>query len=175
MILGERLNLIEVLPEALANTAAAMRMGNFKQAAQSHPDVIRAARDDVVNALGTAKSLYSALHWIYGRKALGLRFAAWLADHAPGAMIDMMALGMIYLRQVPNAAISSDDIRRSAIEARRVQLKSEQMNHLWLTDKSFQTVFSPDRIQRAFENQASLSKWNLEVDAVIKDRHLFKI
>jgi hypothetical protein len=56
-ILGIKLNLVDALPSALDNTAIALSIGNFAQAAEAPAEEIAKARDDARNALQMGRSL----------------------------------------------------------------------------------------------------------------------
>ena len=117
-ILGQGLNLLEVLPSALNFAAIAFSMGSFEQAADEPEEEIAQARNDAQNALTIGLSLYEAAKGIYGDQAFGLRFFAWFAKKAPDALIDGLILPMMRLRAIPGAILSSEKIAKLAIQAR---------------------------------------------------------
>jgi hypothetical protein len=106
--LEKKLNLIELLPSGLKKVSAAISMGSFEHVANVPAEEIVHARDDAMNSLAIALSLYEANRWIYGDGAFGLRLAAWIARKVPDVLVDTMTLLMFRLREVPDAIQPSD-------------------------------------------------------------------
>jgi hypothetical protein len=129
-VLGQKLDLIRVLPSALENASIAFSMGSFAQAADAPADEIFQARDDARNSLTIILSLYKTMSRIYGDQAFGLRFFAWFAERAPDATIDGLILPMMRLRAIPRAVMSSEKIAELAFQAEAVLATSERIERL---------------------------------------------
>jgi hypothetical protein len=168
-ILGQGLNLIEVLPSALNFAAIAFSMGSFEQAADEPEKEIAQARKDAQNALAIGLSLYEAAKGIYGDQAFGLRFFAWFAKKAPDALIDGLILPMMRLRAMPGAILSSEKIAQLAIQARAGREMYARIEQLRRGDPRFRKVFDPKRIRAAYADKISLKR--LEEDVrIARDR-----
>ena len=128
-ILGQGLNLIEVLPSALNYTAIAFSMGSFERAAAEPEEEIAQARNDAQNALTIGLSLYEAARGIYGDQAFASGFLPG-SEKAPDAQIDGLILPMMRLRAIPGAILSSDKIADLAIQALAVRDMSARIERL---------------------------------------------
>ena len=166
-ILGQQLNLIELLPSGLKDVSAAISMGNFERVANARAEEIARARDDAKNSLAIALHLYEAKRWIYGDGAFGLRLAAWIARKAPDVLFDMRTLLMFRLRQVPDAIRPSDEIAEMAKQARKVWLYSKRHEWYWRNDPRFKKILDPKRMKLAFGNAIELKRWQSELNAII--------
>jgi hypothetical protein len=122
-ILGKKLNLIELLPSGLKNVSAAISMGNFEHVANAPAPEIARARDDAMNGLSIALSLYEANRWIYGDGAFGLRLAAWIALKAPD----------VYATLRPFSCFACGRSRtRSSHQTRSLQWREKPATPVWL-------------------------------------------
>jgi hypothetical protein len=166
-ILGKKLNLIELLPSGLKNVSAAISMGNFEDVAIAPAEEIARARDDAMNGLAIALSLYDANRWIYGDGAFGLRLAAWIARKAPDVLLDTMILLMFRLREVPDAIKPSDAIAEMAEKARDACMASRRLEWHWRNDPRFSKILDPKRMKAAFADEIALKQWRSELNAII--------
>jgi hypothetical protein len=179
-VLGEKLNVIEVLPSGLKNAGIAFSIGNFTGAADAPAQEIAKARDDARNTFVIGWSLYDGLKWIYGEEAFGLRFVHWVVRKAPDALIDGLILGVLRLREVPNAIHSSEKIAEMAQEAQVFWRASKHHEWLWRNDPRFSEALNPKRIRTAFTDQITLKRWQEEVrrasmrqsNEILRDRSL---
>ena len=162
-ILGQGLNLIEVLPSALNYAAIAISMGSFERAADASEAEIAAARNDAQNALTIGLSLYEAAKAVYGDQAFGLRFFAWVAEKLPDDLMDGMILPMMRLRAIPGAILSSEKIAELSIQARAVREICARIEQLRQEDPRFREVFDPKRIRAAFADTISLKRLEKDV------------
>ncbi|MDB5595659.1 MAG: hypothetical protein JWM36_2620 [Hyphomicrobiales bacterium] len=164
-ILGEGLNLIEVLPPALRNIQTALSTSSFSEASQAAAADIASARADAVNGFQIALSMYEGLRWVYGDGAFGLRFINWIAQRAPDAVVDGMTLAMLRLRAVPDAILSSQQIAALALQAREMEILSKRIEGIWRNNPHFKEVFTPKRIRDAFADEFSMKRWIEAVNA----------
>ncbi|HZZ23518.1 MAG TPA: hypothetical protein VFE60_13505 [Roseiarcus sp.] len=167
-ILGQKLNLLRLLPTGLDNVSAAISMGHFAAVADAPAEEIAKARDDARNGVLMGFYLHEANRWIYGDGALGLRLLAWIARKAPDPMIDGMTLLMFRLRQVPNAMRPSDKIAEMAKQAREVCIASRKLEWLWLNDPRFSEILNPKRIKLAFADKIMLRLWQRELNLIVQ-------
>jgi hypothetical protein len=165
-ILGKKFNFIDVLPTALNNTAIALSMGSFAQAADAPAEEIAKARGDARNTFQIGLSLYEGLEWIYGPGAFGLRLFAWFARKALDDVIDGLVLGVLRLRAVPDAILPSEQIAEMAKQAKEVRYSSKRFEHLWREDPRYKQVLDPKRIRAAFADHIMLKLWQEEIRAV---------
>jgi hypothetical protein len=165
-VLGQKLNLIELLPSGLKNVSAAISMGNFDRVANASVEEIACAREDTKNSLAIGFYLYEAQHWIYGDGAFGLRLLAWIARKAPNALVETMTLLMFRLREVPDAILPSDKIAEMAWQARDVCIASQKLEWLWRNDPRFSEILDPKRIKAAFADEIALRRWQRELNAI---------
>jgi hypothetical protein len=166
-ILGQKLNLIELLPSGLKTVSAAISMGNFEHVANSPAEEIARARDDAKNSLAIALNLYEANRWIYGDGAFGLRLAAWIARKAPDVLLDTMILLMFRLREVPDAIKPSDAIAEMAEQARDACMASRRLEWHWRNDPRFSRILDPKRMKTAFADGIALKRWQSELNAIM--------
>jgi hypothetical protein len=166
-ILGQKFNLIDLLPSGLKNVSAAISTGNFERIANAPPAEIARARDDANNSLSIALHLYEANRWIYGDGAFGLRLAAWIARKAPDVLRDTMTLLMFRLREVPDAIKPSDEIAKIAVQARDVCILSKKHEWYWRNDPRFSEILHPKRMKKAFADETALKRWRHELNAII--------
>ena len=110
VILGRRLNLIQLLPSGLSDLSEAMCAGGFEAIASGPTDGLALACRDAMNGLAIGLYLYEAHRWIYGDGAIGLRLVAWIARKAPEGLLDGATLLMFRLRGVPGALRPSNQI-----------------------------------------------------------------
>ncbi len=166
-ILGDKLNLPQLLPTGLDNMSKAISMGHFAAIADAPAEEIARARDDARNGVLIGFYLYEANRWIYGDGAFGLRLLAWIARKAPDPMIDGMTLLMFRLRQVPDAILPSDKIAEMAKQARDVYIRSKAHEWFWRNDPRFSEILDPKRIKSARADEIALNRWRRELDAII--------
>jgi|GEM_PF-3361840 len=152
-VFDNKFDFVNALPLALKNTAEVFGGGNFTEAAEAPPEEIALALEDSRNALKIGLYLYEALRWVYGDGAFGLRLIAWLARKAPDTAIDGLILGMVRLRKIPNAILSSNEIVDLANQAEFALRASKQIEFLSKNDQRFSEVFQPHRIRKAFSDK----------------------
>lgn len=167
-ILGQRLRLKEEIQNTLKALARAMRTNTFSDVARGREEIIFIARDDARNARRFGLALYEAYEWIYGRRAFGLRFAAWIAKKHPIRIIGIMVLMLAQLRQSSNDLLSSEEISRMADEAERVRDDSRQIEQLWKSDPRFRDVLAPKRMREGLRDQISLNILQREIAAAAR-------
>ena len=162
-ILGEKLKLLDALPEVLKDLSTGFNTGVLANAANEPEATIAAARADAVNAFVIGVSLYETWSWVYGSRAFGLRFLHWVALKAPQVAMRVLLLALLRFRAVPGAMLSSEKIASMAKMAMQMRAASLQLKHLGETDPRFRDVLSPRRVRRAFVDQISLKQWRKEI------------
>jgi hypothetical protein len=167
LILGQKLNLLELLPSGLAELSTAISRGRFEDIADAPAHEIAKARDDARNGVLIGFYLYESNRWIYGDGSFGLRLIAWIARKAPDSMIDGMTLLMFRLRQIPNAILPSNEIAELARKARELWIESRRLEWLWRNDQRFSKILDPKRMRTAFADEIALKRWKRELNTII--------
>jgi hypothetical protein len=145
----------------LRELAVALRHGKLEDAAQRPNVQITQARDDVRNALRIAPASYDAMSWIYGPKALGLRFAPWISRRADRRMKAGMVLGFITLRDAGADLLPSEKIAQLGENAERLCNLSQQLRAL-RNDPRFADIITGKRLRRAFKGKISMGQFLAE-------------
>jgi hypothetical protein len=122
---------------------------------------IDAARQDVQGALKIAICMYDALSWIYGERALGLRFAAFMARNATIDLIYFWIAGFARLRRANAELYSSAQIAEMANQAELA----------WLISTYFRDIgeVSPE-LARQFDQR----RWKAAISSSIEHQKLLK-
>jgi len=166
VVLSQKLRFTTVLPIVLQAMASAFESHTFLDVALGPEQVISSARDDVRNALRIAVAMYEATAWIYGKKAFGLRLAAWIAKKKPPLLVDMMILGFTMVRRKSNQFYSSAEIADLAHKAEQARCDSLRIRELGRSDPRFAKVFLPKRVRQGLRDMPSYNNWIKEIGAV---------
>jgi hypothetical protein len=163
-ILGQKLNLIGALGPTLRDISEAFRDQTLSEMLTASDAELFSARDDVRNAMRVGLELYDATWWIYGRKAFGLRFIAWIARKYDRVANATLIVGLIGLRKISSDLLPSSKIAELANQAEKQRDSSKKLEGLFLHDKRFSLVLSPKRLRRGFRDLISLRQLLREIE-----------
>jgi hypothetical protein len=163
-ILGKQLKLERALPDVLAELADLAVDCSFSDICKFPENEIKAARDDVRNAMSMITDFYAAAAWIYGPEAFGLRLAAWLVGNSTPDLQALCVLVFAARRRRPGSLYSSEKIAELARTARMARDNSAALRELQ-KDLRFAKVLSPARLRRGLRTPDE--QWDLlrEIEA----------
>ena len=152
-VCGTGIGLIDALPSTLTALTTALRSGGLTVAANAPRREIDAARDDVRNCLDIAWSLHQATSWIYGPKAFGLAFAAWIAEKANDQLKSTLVLIWVLLRRADAPLCPSEYIAWMAQRCAEGSPPFLILRELSESDPRFKNILKPTRLKRAFTGE----------------------
>ena len=165
-VFGQSMNFIQVLPIIFRDMAKALRQYSLADAFNFPLDELLAARDDMRGALRVGEDFYEGTKWIYGNRAFGLRFAAWLS-RAMAPRRALLVLGFALLKRTDHPFLGSDQIAELALQAQIAKRNSLRLKELAESDPRFTAVLNPQRIKSAFADEIALKRWRSELDGIM--------
>lgn len=124
---------------------------------------IAAARDDVRNSFKLAVCFHSAMAWIYGPQAFGLRLMSWMGRYAS---LDLLFVGVVLfarLRHSSDQSIPSSQIAALAQTAENSWLISTYFRSLQ-SNPQFAKSIEPKRWKSAFEDSHKMENLIKELE-----------
>ena len=150
-IAGHRLNLRGVgrMFAEIATAIDAYSLDDFSD------EEIAQARSDVRNGFQLAVCFHSAMSWIYGPQAFGLRLASWMGRNAPLDVIFVWVVLFARLRRRSDQFLSSSQISELAQSAGKSWLIATYFRDLQ-SNPNFAKRIPPKRLKKAFEDSHEL-------------------
>jgi hypothetical protein len=126
---------------------------------------LKAARDDVRNALETAAMMRRALMPIYGRQAFGLSLAAEIAEHGSPASLAVIIIAWkeVREREHGDAFLSSREIADMRREAAEVLAQSRQLQQAIEFDPALASILTKKRLKEAFSKPEKMQSLCREI------------
>ena len=152
-IFGQQLDLTKEVPFIFAGVSRALKQGKLSNVLHFPQQEIEQARDDVRNAMRMAVDLYEATNWLFGKRALGLRFLAWIGRHATPAQNSISVLGFALMRRVGNVLLPSSEIASNAAQASELRGQSAKLQKIAASDPVLKNLLSPKALKFAISDR----------------------
>jgi hypothetical protein len=160
---GKDMGLRQAFRPMLGDIAAAIRHGTLLDAANASRVELECARDDLTRIMEFAPVLYGATKWIYGEKALGLRFASWISRKTPEPLQRLYLLLWVLMRRVDAQIISSDEILSLHSMAMSIAKDFQKLENLSQNYGQRIEFLKPRYLKEVFADEALFSEFILNL------------
>lgn len=165
---GHSFQFRQTIGPVLQQIAKGLGQGDLVEAAKAPRAELEAARDDIRRVMEMVPALYQSTKWIYGEKALGLRFMNWVATRSPKSILRLYVLIWVRLRRAGGDLLSSAEIDKLHERITHLSRMTDFLKHLFIQGGDLTILSKPINIRRVLSGELSPNSFGIQLNYALK-------